>query len=391
MYTVSVIVPTHNRARYAVKTVCSLLQASPDIEVVVSDTSDDDQLQVGLAAYASDPRVRIVRPGQNISVVDNFNAALLAASGEYLAFIGDDDFVSSDIVDVASWASRNRVDAIKFSFPALYFWPDFMHKSRGGFYGGTLRVMPYSGKVTLHDPVRALDEALKNFGAGVLEMPRAYAGMISRELADRIRLKYGALFGGVSPDIYSAALISLESVRCVKIDYPVIIPGASGASTAGQSANGGHVGKLRDNPHIGAFKDLVWDPCIPEFYSVPTVWSFSLLKAIERAGIHRSRVRFSRLFVKCFLFQRAYKNYTFAAMSEYLRNNSIISIMPKILADFIREIFWIFGKVREKLLERFDGLSVEVIDGLGATDEAMVSLGNFTKMHGIKLNLKDID
>src|SRR3546814_1908638 len=81
-------------------------------------------------------------------------------------------------------------------------------------------------------------------------MPRAYCGLISLTLIKRILADHDALFGGVSPDIYSAALISAHSVNALDIDFPAVIPGASGASTAGQSAAGRHVGALRDNDHI---------------------------------------------------------------------------------------------------------------------------------------------
>ncbi|WP_374220708.1 hypothetical protein [Deefgea sp. CFH1-16] len=42
--------------------------------------------------------MKIVRPPNSISVVDNFNIALNAADGDYLVFIGDDDFVSDEIL-----------------------------------------------------------------------------------------------------------------------------------------------------------------------------------------------------------------------------------------------------------------------------------------------------
>src|SRR3546814_18230876 len=89
-------------------------------------------------------------------------------------------------------------------------------------------------------------------------MPRAYCGLISLTLIKRILADHDALFGGVSPDIYSAALISAHSVNALDIDFPAVIPGASGASKAGQSAAGRHVGVLRDNDHIRPFRNLIW-------------------------------------------------------------------------------------------------------------------------------------
>ena len=83
----SVIIPTHNRAKYALPTIQAMLELSPDIEVVVSDTSANDDLASALQPFASNERLVMVRPPTGISVVDNFNTALNKASGDYLTFI----------------------------------------------------------------------------------------------------------------------------------------------------------------------------------------------------------------------------------------------------------------------------------------------------------------
>lgn len=303
---VSVIVPTHNRARYAIQTIRAVLAASPEIEVVVSDTSETDSISPEFTNPQDLNRIKFLRPNITYSVVDNFNFALKAATGEYLVFIGDDDFVSSKLMEVARWAKRESIDSVKFTFPALYYWNDFTSSTRWKAVANTISISPFTGKVKNHDSKLALKKALKNLGGGVYEMPRAYAGMLSQSLAKKIQSKYGDLFGGVSPDIFSAALISEETKNCFLIDFPVVIPGASGASTSGQSAAGRHVGGLRDNPHIGAFKNLIWDNRIPEFYGVQTVWAFSLLKAIELIPSRLEIINFEKLYVKCLIHHRHY-------------------------------------------------------------------------------------
>ena len=359
---VSVIIPTHERARYAVPTIKALLAIPGALEVVVCDTSAQDQITPALAGEPGIERLVLVRPGRSLSVVDNFNTALKAASGGYLTFIGDDDFVSAQIVAVADWAGHNKVDAIKFSFPALYFWPDFHHKTQHDAIAGTLRTSKFGGKVTQHDAKKAAVDDMNNLGGGVMDMPRAYAGLISRHLIERITSKYGELFGGVSPDIYSAFLISMESRNCVQIDYPIIIPGASGASTAGLSAKGQHVGALRDNAHIRPFKNLVWDERIPEFYSVPSVWSFSLLKAVEKTGWPISAVNFPRLYIKCLIFHRPYSQHTLVALCNYVKIIGLLPSIFKLALAAVREGIWIAGKLKQKLFEKIGvnfGLTVE--------------------------------
>jgi glycosyltransferase involved in cell wall biosynthesis len=382
---VSVIIPTHNRARYAIPTIHAILAISSEIEIVVSDTSDVDQISFEFKNHPEVNRIKFLRPSSSFNVVENFNYALNEATGDYLAFIGDDDFISSRIMDVAKWALVHDIDAIKFTFPALFYWNDFVSSTRWKALANTISISSFTGKVKRHDAKQALTYALDNFGGGVYDMPRAYAGMLSRKLAEKICSKYGALFGGVSPDIYSAALISVNAEDCVLIDFPVIVPGASGASTSGQSANGKHVGGLRDNAHIGAFKNLVWDDRIPEFYGVETVWSYSLLKAAEKVPSLLSAVNFPKLYVKCLIFHSQYSSYIKAAVRVRAKEVGWSQLFIDIMLAATSELFRISSKVRTKF---FPSKSVEsfVLDGeIPDTFQAYLMLENYLATAPIKL------
>ncbi len=189
----SIVVPTHERAHYAIPTITSLLELTGDeTEIVVADTSTTDTISRALSSVPGWSRVTMVRPGPGLSVVDNFNAGLRAARGDYLLFLGDDDFVAPVIIELVRWACANEVDALKLSFPALYYWPDFLHKRRHDFYAGSLHIQAFSGHVVRHDALAALGDATADLGGGVGEMPRAYAGIVSRRLVERITDKYGA-------------------------------------------------------------------------------------------------------------------------------------------------------------------------------------------------------
>lgn len=381
----SVIVPTHDRAKYAVPTIKSVLEISDDIQVIVSDSSPIDGISASFENFSDTSRLKIIRPKTGVSVVDNFNFALAAADGEYLVFIGDDDFVSPEIVSVAAWAKSQNVDALKLNFPVLYYWPDFKHATRGDSYAGTLHVAPFTGKITPHNARAALDHACDNFGGGVFEMPRAYAGMLSSKLAKNIAKKYGALFGGVSPDIYSSALISSESQKCVAVDFPLVIPGASGGSTTGQSAAGGHRGKLRENAHIAAFPDLVWDARIPEFYSVPTVWSYSLLKAVDKISKQHPERQitpdFGRLLLKCFAYHRNEKNHTMDSLAVLRQQYGSLKITGQFLRGIAMEFVWGMSRIKQRIVMRHVKNNIAVLSELETTQAARQALTDYITQH----------
>jgi glycosyltransferase involved in cell wall biosynthesis len=342
---VSVVVPTHNRAHYVVPTIKALYKI-PDVEIVVTDTSSKDGISDALSTeILESKRFRLVRNTQPLNVVQNFELGLQVATGEYLVFIGDDDFVHPSIGLVAKWAKSSQVDAVTTTMSAHYYWPDFVHKRMGSHFSGTLSSRSFTGKMDYFDPKEQLAIVANNPGAGVLGMPRAYAGLVSRKLLDHIVARYGALFGGVSPDIYSSALISYEAKRAAKFDFPFIIPGSSGKSTAGQSANGNHVGALRANSHIGAFKSLTWNKLVPEFYAIQTVWSYSLIEALKQCNFPQKSINFPRLYVKCLINHPRYWSTILDCVKFYSQTEGRWTTVGRLILQIYPESIWAFEKI----------------------------------------------
>jgi glycosyltransferase involved in cell wall biosynthesis len=93
MSRVSVAIATYSRAvmvREAVE--AALEQTRPPEEIVVSDDASPDQtLAVLEQLVRSHPSVQIVRQKRNTGGVPNWNAALDASSGDFLAWCSDDD------------------------------------------------------------------------------------------------------------------------------------------------------------------------------------------------------------------------------------------------------------------------------------------------------------
>lgn len=382
----SILIPTHDRAKYAISSIESILSIDEDIEVIVSDTSSDNSLQEYFCTSSNN--LKIIKPGIGLSVVDNFNSALAFATGDYLVFIGDDDFVTDDILKVAKWAKDVMADSVKFTFPVNYYWPDFYHRNNGAYLAGSLKVEKYTGDVKKHDPILALNECINDFGRGVLDMPRAYSGMISKALVERIILKYGRLFGGVSPDIYSSTLIAVETRSSYQIDYPIVVPGSSGASTAGHSASGKHTGELRDNKHIGAFRNLIWDPRIPEFYSVPTVWAFSFLKALDVIGIKESQIPFCRLYIRCLIYYRQYLPKTSVSLSWYIKKFGYLRFVFGLTYALVKESYWVIKTLVKRARYKVKNNEVTSIKKIDNVFLAKNKLSEYIKENDISLNIK---
>ena len=218
-------------------------------------------------------------------------------------------------------------------------------------------------------------------------MPRAYAGMISRQLVERIIETHGALFGGVSPDIYSAALISMESRKSYRVDFPIVVPGACAGSTSGKSARGRHVGGLRDNAHIGAFKNLVWDERVPEYYSVPTVWGYSLLKGIEDMPQWLRKADFSMLYLRCLISDPQYKGMVMQCLKQHARQNGYAATAFEFLGATVREAIRIGRTLAQRQLNRLKQSNTVVLRDILDTEQAFEAATQYIRKLGKKLEL----
>jgi glycosyltransferase involved in cell wall biosynthesis len=94
--TVSVVIPTHNRRQFLSVTLKSVLrQSDVDFDVIVVDDGSTDDTPVFLEAI-EDPRVRFIRNERPQGVRTARNQGIAATTGEWLAFVDDDDIWAPD-------------------------------------------------------------------------------------------------------------------------------------------------------------------------------------------------------------------------------------------------------------------------------------------------------
>ena len=98
---VSVLVPVYNAAAVLFRCLDSLCrQTLYDIQILcVDDCSTDNSWQI-LSDYASrDSRIEIYKQPMNGGQAKARNAAILHASGTYVAFLDSDDWLSDDALE----------------------------------------------------------------------------------------------------------------------------------------------------------------------------------------------------------------------------------------------------------------------------------------------------
>lgn len=89
--TVSIVLPTYNRAQYLAETIHNLFhQEYEDFELIVVDDGSTDETNTLLEEF-EDPRLRTIRHPTNRGASASRNSGIQAARGEYVAFQDSDD------------------------------------------------------------------------------------------------------------------------------------------------------------------------------------------------------------------------------------------------------------------------------------------------------------
>jgi hypothetical protein len=280
----SIVIPTRNRATYAVPAIRAIL-AIPrdDFEIVVHDNSDDSGLDAALGPVARDPRLAYQWDGRRKSGIENFNEALSRATGEYVTVLGDDDGVNPELLDAVAWSRSQDLDALLPSRPAQYWWPDIRFRYRGSRMPATLELDAFSSEVSYPSAAQAMRTCVQAAGLSFGDLPRIYYGVVRRRCLEELKARAGS-YCRVSPDM-SGAMGVAGFVRSVaKIDYPLFLPGSSGNSGAGLGARGKHVGTLDQQPFLSAACIRDWSEFVPKFFSGSTMWGEACVQTLRAIG-----------------------------------------------------------------------------------------------------------
>lgn len=123
----SICVPSRNRQIYFQQTILSLIgNCRPDVEFVFADNSDDQSIMVSfMAQFAGDPRIKFLPSAlPALSMVDNWDRAVAASSGDWVSVVADNDYADPEIAAILLKIELFLPDTEAFSWAASPFiWP----------------------------------------------------------------------------------------------------------------------------------------------------------------------------------------------------------------------------------------------------------------------------
>ena len=278
----SILIASRNRVQYCINAIETILDFDyENFELIIQDNSDTLELQNYISHRVIDDRLVYNYTPPPFSSIDNFNAVIALAKGEYLCVIGDDDGVTNEIFTLVEWMKANSIAAVKPNLRIMYRWPDaceilpnFKEDK------GNLELQSFTGRVEVFDVKKELAKLLNNGFQEYLDrqLPKLYHGIGSREQLVAIKDNCGNYAGGLSPDIYWVVSLANLIEKIVVIDYPITIPGAS--YSALERSHVKSITKLEDAPHFRARGNYKWSKVIPRFYCAENIWADSAYRAL---------------------------------------------------------------------------------------------------------------
>ena len=119
---VSIVMGTYNGSEFLREQMTTLLaQTYPSIEfVIIDDCSTDETYQVLQDYAASDSRIRLLRNTTNLGYNRNFEQAVKAANGDFIAIADQDDIWEVEKISemMKSW---NKPDLVMLHSPSALF------------------------------------------------------------------------------------------------------------------------------------------------------------------------------------------------------------------------------------------------------------------------------
>jgi glycosyltransferase involved in cell wall biosynthesis len=322
----SILIATRNRIPYCINLIDSILSFDyQNFELVIQDNSDSLELSEFVKTKINDKRLIYNYTPPPFSSIDNFNAVIGLASGEYLCVIGDDDGVTHEIFTLAEWMKKKSIDAVKPSLSLMYRWPDaceFLPRHKGDM--GNLEISKFTGKIEIIEVKRELDILMDCGGQNYLmrQLPKLYHGIVARKHLLAIKEKTGNYTGGLSPDIYWVIALSKFIKKLHIIDYPVTIPGVC----AEPLKSGGHlskIDKLEDAPHFRARGHYQWSSNIPKFYCAENIWADSAFTALKENEMKYQKLSFNIRYLSGILYYK-YPTYRELILSNLSKNSKSI-------------------------------------------------------------------
>jgi hypothetical protein len=335
------MIPTKNRY----ETLLPVLQAfiknieGDNFEIVVQDNSDNNQAFTDWFEKFHDEKIKYFYEPRKLDIVQNTIKALEHCNGEYLIFIGDDDFVSPYIVKIVEFIKEKGIDCLMYSL-GYYWWSSVVFIKETDYLKRETYWEPLNINAELikMDSANELNYVLTHGGTTYYQLPRFYHGLVKREVLEKIKKQTGVYLSGICPDIGFSTSLSLVIKNYYFINYPISVAGASKNSGGGWTTSNTHYGKIGDMEFLPADASKRWDPLLPKIWSAQITNSQTIYDVFKTFDINRS-INYEEFYALMLTREPMLNQYTKISIKQYCNNNIMkyIGIYFKFIRYFLKK------------------------------------------------------
>ena len=374
MCILSIVIPTKNRYEYLTLVLESIIKLNLNqTEIIIQDNSDDNEGFLIYLNRLNNTSIKYFYEQGQLSQTQNSDLAVSHATAKYICYIGDDDTVTSILPKICFIMSKYKIDAINFSL-IDYDWPDLnlydsVKKKRPPLYVELKKI-----KVKQINTKKILKFYLNHGMQSNTLLPKAYHGIISREILEIIKEKSGSYFPGPSPDMDNAVAAACIVDRHYYIQYPMIISGVGYKSANGMGRRGVHKGNIKDAKQLAPDVEKKWNQYIPKLWIGQTIWPESCIKALMSMQEFDllKKMNFCAMYGRIYLCWPEYRK----QLKQYIKSSKMmIIILFNIIYDII--IWIIKNNLKEiRLIIGFDYYTNEKLSIISANEKVKELLKN---------------
>jgi glycosyltransferase involved in cell wall biosynthesis len=365
MAALSIVIPTRNRYESLFPVIETLIDKiiGDDYEIVVQDNTPDNGDAVKFFSGLCDPRVKYHHTPGKLSQSANTEIALGRAKGDYLLFIGDDDFVTPHVLRIVEMMRRRGIDTLAYK-AAGYCWSNLEVKRPNKWNrAGSLYITgSISGKATIMPIEETLNKMLDAGAISVYPMPNVYHGIVSRKVLRRMYEANGGRYVvGSCPDMNLAVSLAANVSEYCYLEYPVSTNGVTTRSGSGLYANKAHRATLEAMVEDGWLPQEVidkWNPLFARVWTALTIYAQAVDETLKANGIDKE-INYAQHYAECYRKEFwAYREIN-KAVGEAVRQKKttrtaiVVSFVPKLAKG-------ILGPVLRPVIGRILGIRPEV-------------------------------
>jgi hypothetical protein len=280
----SIVVPTRDRPEFLRWCLtAAAAQSDPDFEVVVCDNAVSQPV-AGVVDAIGDPRFRYLPPERPLSMTDNWERAVAAARGRYVAVLTDKmALCAGAVAAIRSAAASADPEVLSWSNSA--YRPSDESRDLGpGFFvaGRPSEPAEFSLRAALE---RRLSFAVRRDRLGVdYFRGKIVFGAFRRDLLERIRARAGRVFRPIAPDYTSMAAAAVVGDRGFDVGRALVISFETVQSNGKRQAADLHHAQafLRETDPSGRIVDELPVPGV--FASIHNLVAYDMLSASRAAG-----------------------------------------------------------------------------------------------------------